>query len=182
MASLNYIITAKHYCIKDRVATVTERIKKLQRDIQQKTNATFYLDVTSVTGRPVYARIEMGQWIADCECGGAEFVDPDEPIFACMSCGNRIDSGKMRPVIFPAPETRKEVERLVLERPVDDVRGQDDLQRAYKARPLIVLEQPDGRLVGLTRSWNPHETVEDLHRENEPVRRMRIEKIKGKGT
>lgn len=170
--SVNYIITAKHYCKREGVRNVRERIQKLQRDLQKKRRTPLYFDVQGLAARPVAARIELGQWIADCECGGAEFVDPDEPIFACMSCGNRVDGGLMRPVIFPDPKTREEIERLVLGRPVDDLRGLDDCDRAWMAKAVIYIEQPDGRHLPLTRSWNPGESVDDLKKENAPVERM----------
>jgi len=180
MESINYIITAKDYCRRDRVASVQERIRKLQRDVQRKKGVTLFFDFDKPASRPVRARIELGQWIADCECGGAEFVDPQEPIFACMSCGNRADAGRLRPVQFPAPEERKEIERLVLERPVDDLRGLDDLERAHMARAVIYIEQNDGKHLPLTRSWNPSESIADLRKENEPVERWKRERGKGK--
>jgi hypothetical protein len=180
MTTIDYIITAKHYCRRDKVGSVQERVQKLQRDVQRRKGVMLHFDFKNPASRPVLARIELGQWIADCECGGAEFVDPDEPIFACMSCGNRADSGRMRPVLFPEPEKRAEIERLVLERPVDDLRGLDDLERAHMARAVIYVEQPDGKHLPLTRSWNPHESIADLQKENEPVERWKRERAKGK--
>ena len=63
---------------------------------------------------PLLARIDFGRWIADCECGGAEYVDPADPLFFCCSCGNQAHQGKARRVIFP--ENRAEIEAAVLER------------------------------------------------------------------
>lgn len=178
MDSVNYIVTAKHYSRRDKVGSVRERIQKLAREINRKRGIPLVFDFDTPAGRPVRARIELGQWIADCECGGAEFVDPDEPIFACMSCGNRVDSGRVREVIFPTPAQREEIERIVLERPVNDIRGLDDLERAHMARAMIEIEMPDGRRLPLTRSWNPGESIEDLVKENEPVRQWKQARMK----
>ncbi len=41
------------------------------------------------------------RWVAMCECGGAEVVDPNEPVFFCCSCGNAKVGGLWRPVNFP---------------------------------------------------------------------------------
>ena len=58
-------------------------------------------------GKKVYAFVDHGRWVAQCECGGAESVDPDSPIFFCCSCGNRSTTGRPREVVFP-----KEMERI----------------------------------------------------------------------
>lgn len=54
-----------------------------------------------VTGDPVYARIENDRLIADCECSGAEYVDPDDLRFYCHGCENKSNNGAYRPVILP---------------------------------------------------------------------------------
>ena len=107
---------------------------------------------------PVYARIDSGRWIADCECGGAEYVDPDEPIFYCLSCGNSKYKSCARNVIFPGQ--RIDIERIILERPVK-TSGSSPLVRALSAVPI------HGR-VG--RSYNPGETVEMLEQQNEGMK------------
>ena len=104
---------------------------------------------------PVYARIDSGRWIGDCECGGAEYVDPDEPIFFCLSCGNVRFKSCARSVIFP--RDRQEIERLILARPVR-MTGSNPIERAFRAVPVI------GRL---GRFYNPGETVEMLRQQNE---------------
>jgi len=122
-------------------------------------------------GFAVEAEIEFGQWVGRCACGEVEMVDPDEPIFFCFGCGNRSNNGYLRPVIFPAE--RAMIEQLVLQRPVDDARGLDDLDRAYQAKPLLFAEvlEEDGQVVTLplTRSWTPNESVEDLINQNGAV-------------
>src|SRR3990167_3887240 len=70
-----------------------------------------------VRGRDVAARIEHGRWLADCECGGAEYVDLVLPILCCCSCWNRADGHQWRRVELPDRESRAEIERLLLIRP-----------------------------------------------------------------
>jgi hypothetical protein len=117
-------------------------------------------------GAPVYARIWQGQWIADCECKGASFVDPEEPVFFCFSCGNRAHGELPRPVIFPEKAERMEIERLLLERPVDDLAGLTDMERAGMAKPLLFVQDGE-RALPLTRSWEPGQSIDDLMREQE---------------
>jgi hypothetical protein len=173
MDAINYIITAKHYAQREGASSVLERIKKLAAKINQRGGAQIQIK-NEVRGFAVLAEIEFGQWIAHCECDGAEFVDPGEPIFFCFGCGNRSNSGDLRPVIFP--QAREEIERLVLERPVNDLRGLDALDRAYQAKPMIMVEvsqtnsdQMGTSLLPLTRSWTPNETVEELREQNKAV-------------
>jgi len=158
---INYMITAKHYG-----GSMKKYILKQQADIKRRRGIlipVFDLNNPPV-GRPVLARIWQGQWIADCdECNNAMFVDPDEPIFYCVGCTNRRNSHKPRPVTFP--EQREEIERLILARPVDDVAGLTDLERAGLAKATIFIEV-DGQQKPLVRSWMPGETVQDLKKQN----------------
>ncbi len=103
------------------------------------------------SGEPVVARVDAGRWIADCPCGGAAYVDRDEPIFYCLGCGNRSNDGDARPVVFP--DSAEAIEEELLKRPVDDARGRNEVERALNAIPLIP---------GLQRSWCPGETVNSL--------------------
>lgn len=169
MENVPYIITAKHYALREGCAGVRDRIIKLAADAGRKRKAIIRVQIDKSSTRPVFARIELGQWLADCECGGCEFVDPIEPVFFCLSCGNRNDANMLRPVTFPLPEERAEIETLILARPVNDLRGLDDCERAHQALPLIVSETPDGMIVPLTRTWNHGEPIENLRRENEVI-------------
>lgn len=178
MDSVNYLITAQHYCQREKVGSVRERILKLHMKYQRKSSFPLPIQINNTISRPVYARIELGQVVADCECGGVEFVDINEPIFYCFNCFNRVDNGALRPVIFPDAETWNEITRLVLLRPVDDIRGIDVCDRAAASRPLIYIELADGRHLPLTRSWNPNETIEDLVLENEPVEKWVLAQMK----
>ena len=60
----------------------------------------------------VYAVVDNGRWIAKCECNGAEYVDPDYPLFFCCSCGNKSTDSRLRPVIFPGDMKKIETELL----------------------------------------------------------------------
>jgi hypothetical protein len=157
--SINFIVTAKHY----GKGSAREYIRKTQADLYKR---GVVVQIERLDGEPsgvpVHARIWQGQWVADCECCGASFVDPDEPVFFCFSCGNRSNGKQARPVIFPAE--RAEIERLILERPVNDMAGLSDLERAGMAKPILFV---GGR--ALTRSWMPGETVQDLHDQQDEV-------------
>lgn len=105
-----------------------------------------------VSNDPVYARIDYGRWLADCECGGAGYVDPaNTNIFFCLVCGNHKHHGDFRPVIFP-PD-REAIELEVLKRPVEEQGLLPHTDAALNSRPMIP---------GLVRNWNPTETVDDL--------------------
>lgn len=105
-----------------------------------------------VSGDAVLAEINFGRWIARCpDCGGAEYVSPSEKVFYCLSCGNHSLGGDARRVVFP--ENREEIEAEVLSREVTQGRGINPMDRAIKAQPKVP---------GLSRSWTPGESVEDL--------------------
>jgi hypothetical protein len=127
-------------------------------------------------GKPVVAEINHGQWIARCDqCSTTMWVDPDDPLFYCFGCGNQITGGRPRPVIFPSAEDRAVIEALLLERPVDDRRGTNNIDRAFHALPLAI-GAVGGELVSLDRSWKPEESIEDLRTQNkliEPLMQMR---------
>jgi hypothetical protein len=167
MESVNYIITAKHYAAREGAANVYERILKLAKKMSQR-GTSLQVAGPDARGFAVFAEIDFGQWLAHCECGGAEMVDPNEPIFFCFGCGNRANDGYLRPVIFPKAAERAKIERLVLERPVDDLRGLDDLDRAYQAKPVL-FAQIEGELRPLSRSWKPGESLDELKRQNKAV-------------
>jgi hypothetical protein len=163
MESVSHIITARHYAARVGVGTVLERIQKIARNISGRGGVAIIIPGTDSKGFAVQAEIEFGQWVARCECGGVEMVDPDEPIFFCFSCGNRANQRALRPVHFP--QRRAEIEQLVLERPVDDARGLDDLDRAFQAKAILFSESG----LPLTRSWVPGETLAELRKQNKPV-------------
>tara|TARA_Y100000310_G_scaffold295019_1_gene325970 strand:+ start:2526 stop:2936 length:411 start_codon:yes stop_codon:yes gene_type:complete len=67
------------------------------------------------TSQPIEARVNMGRWIVDCECGGAEFAW-DEGFFMCQMCWNSAHKHQVRLVVFP--EARLEIEALLEQRPL----------------------------------------------------------------
>ena len=160
------IYTALDYAIKrDGVKTVKERVQKYQRDFKNKgmpVKVTF-----KPVGKAIPARIYQSHWIADCECGGAEFVDYNEPVFFCWGCGNQKTNGAVRPVLFP--RNREKIEAKILERPVVAKRGLDDMAKAESARAEILA---DGK--PLTRSWVQGETLAVLgNQQDEAIRKVK---------
>lgn len=87
--------------------------------------------------RGAAAYVNAGRWIAKCECGGAEYVDPAMPVFFCCSCWNRADGHRWRGVRLPAEPGRSAIEDVLLARPAE-----------------------------VNRNWRPGERVRDLEREN----------------
>ena len=112
------------------------------------------------------ARIDWGRWLAICECGGAETVTPEDPVFYCMSCGNTPTDGKLRRVKFPPPGQLKQIEDLLMERPLDTSRGFGRIHKAMKAQPQVHRDPETGRMHVLSWSWDPGETLEDLEHQN----------------
>lgn len=107
-------------------------------------------------GRPVLARVDFGRWIADCECGSANYVEPSEPVYYCATCGNAIYGGVWREVIFP--DDRAEIEAELLKRTV---------QVNPKLKPMDAAINARSAVPGLMRSWVPGETVETLRNQRE---------------
>jgi hypothetical protein len=63
------------------------------------------------TGPALDAVINHGRWLVHCpdaECRGAELVDPDDPFFFCLSCGNAARGGTTIVVIFPTSRLKIE--------------------------------------------------------------------------
>lgn len=106
---------------------------------------------------PVHAWVSNNRWIARCECGGQETVDPEEPRFYCLSCQNFLSKGKARRLVFP--DGWQEIEQVLAAR-VDPLN-----------RGMAVVQDTD------TLSWQPVEDLEALERENRdrglPARRVR---------
>jgi hypothetical protein len=50
---------------------------------------------------PVFAYVNHGRWVADCECNNAQLVDPADPRFYCIDCFNVAFGGRWRAVTFP---------------------------------------------------------------------------------
>lgn len=160
MKNVDYIITAAHLSGTNKGR---DWLTKLKADIEARRGIKIVMK-NEAADSPVYARIYRGHWIADCDvCGGAMFVDPSDPVFFCLECFNRRENGRVRPVIFP--DDRQEIERAILERPVNDYAGVTDSERAGRA-----FYAAGGQT--FTRDWIPGETAEDIRRQNEAIKRM----------
>jgi len=163
MATTAGIITGKDLASRDGFVDQRSWIDRMSRR-QARRNLLDTPFTGRVSGQAVLARINFGRWSAFCpDCGGSEYVDPEERIFYCFSCGNRANGGDARPVAFPPAVMREQIERLVMARPVDDKRGVNAMDRALKARCLVP---------GFSRSWEPPETPDELARQNELAVKM----------
>ena len=67
------------------------------------------------TDKPIQARVNWGNWIWDCECGGAEYAW-DEGLGMCRNCFNSTVKHKYRPIVFP--KGRAAIEKLLIVRPL----------------------------------------------------------------
>lgn len=150
------MITAKQVALRENQNSTRARIEN-QRMRFTRTHPGVFLAKGKTIPRPVSARVDFGRWLADCECGGAEYVDPEEPTFFCNSCGNSELNGELRTVIFPSEATMAAIEKTLLARPVEDSRGLDAVEKAMLARPVIP---------GLVRCWNPGESAGELMNQN----------------
>lgn len=155
---MNRILTAKDYAKREGTRSVKERIRKKCTRANDK--GRVMLDTPFVdekpTGKPVKAEINAGRWIARCECGGAEAVDPEEPIFYCFACGNFSTKGRPRAVTFP--ENREAIEAEILKRAVILGQGTNLIARLVNAQP-----------VGYPRAWIPEESLADLKEQNQEM-------------
>lgn len=71
--------------------------------------------------RAVLAYVNHGRWLVDCpDCANADHVDPDDPIYVCVACGNR---GRYLRVIFPGARGVDAIERLLGARPDETTRN-----------------------------------------------------------
>ena len=168
MTTKKGVITAKDYAERQGLKTVKQRILQINNDLKNRNLIdTPFQDVEPI--EEVEAEISFGSWIANCpDCGGAEAVDPDEPIFYCFSCGNRSINGVPRKVIFPDEDARDQIEELVMARPVNDSIGLNKIDRAFNAKPKIQV-LVDDKIEVLSRSWKPVETVEVMQFQNQAI-------------
>lgn len=165
MKSKARILTAKDFAAQEGAGSVRERIKMQVAKHQAR---SIYFDTPfrdgPTAGEPVLGLVNQGRWIAQCECGGAEAVDPDEPFFYCFECGNRVTDGSPRLVIFP--DDREQIEAELLKRPVIELRGRNQIERAFQALPGVGL---------LSRNWTPDESLADLKKQNRELNKRRKE-------
>jgi len=94
-------------------------------------------------GLAANAYINHGRWVVNCpdpECAGAEVVDPSDPVFMCLSCGNLKNKdieGRIRLYSVRFPHNKLQIEKALLER----------------KDPCV-------------RNWHTEETVDKLKQEN----------------
>lgn len=175
MKSVNRIISMKDYSERFSAGGTAKGfiLRWREKQHREKGFAIPVYGIDKPQGTPVQARIWQGQWIAECDvCGGCEFISPDEPLFFCFGCTNRINGHYVRPVIVPA--NYKQIEAEVLKRPVDDAMGTTDLERAGLARAQVIVVLDNGIELPLTRSWNPSETIDDLKNQNSLLHGLKI--------
>ena len=98
-------------------------------------------------GTPLRAWVENNRWIARCECGGQETIDPEWPYFYCFSCRNGLNRHRLRPLELPTDW--RGVEDALLVRP-------DPLNRCMQAEQSTVTFQ-----------WEVLDHAESLAEENE---------------
>lgn len=153
------LVTARDIAIRDSMGSVTDWLVARSKDGVRRGFFTNAWDGKQVSGLPVQAFIDFGCWAAQCEaCGGNLYVDPDEPVFFCLRCGNR-NSAAARPVIFP--DDKETIEDLLLARPiVDDPRARNNVEKAKLGRP---------RIDGLVRNWAPGMTIKLLRNQNKRI-------------
>jgi hypothetical protein len=58
-----------------------------------------------VLGHRLYAQVNHNRWVADCPCGSAQVVSPDDPRMACTECG-----GGWFALVFPEDPAAVEAE------------------------------------------------------------------------
>lgn len=141
------LISAQDVAARDGQPSVKEWIRVTSVQMKMKGMTPVIFDGTTA-GKPVYALISNGRWMALCDqpnCSGCEYVDAKEQLFFCMQCANG-KSGKARPVKFP--KDLAEIEAALLERAMMPVGGGDAVAQAFNARPV----NPD-----LRRDWVPAE-------------------------
>ena len=77
------------------------RVSNPRQKLWMKSRGMTFSEEVDETVPILEAEVNHGRWIANCECFGAEEVDPRDGLFFCFSCGNAISGGKLRRVVFP---------------------------------------------------------------------------------
>lgn len=150
---MDRLITAKDIARRDSMISVGAWIRAASGRNAQLRRIPVAWDGRTINGDPVQAFINTGRVLAQCPiCGRHEYVDPDEPVFYCTTCGNG-GSVAARPVIFPADWSR--IEAALLVREIEPGFGRNDIERVMNAKPL-----------GLPREWRPGTTADELEQEN----------------
>ncbi len=152
---MSKLITSKNMARRAGCVSVAQWMQMLAEQSIQRGKFHVQWDGMHVGGAPVQAFVDFGRWMARCECGQHNYVDPDEAVFFCARCGNG-NSGLARPVLFPIE--RELIEELLLARPVvKNPLAKNEIEDARLAKPVLAF---------LPRSWHPGQSVEDLRTMN----------------
>lgn len=81
-----------------------------------QTATRYQTGVEPVHGETVPAVVNHGRWLAKCACGNSEHVKQGEPM-TCIVCGAQYT------VVFPDPETKIRIDRVLGERPLPENRN-----------------------------------------------------------
>jgi len=168
---MNRLIKASDYNVRAGAKSVRQRIQILSGQLYRRGLLETPFRDEAPRGKAVMAEVNHGQWLAFCECRGCEAVDYEEPIFYCFNCGNRGTGGWPRPVTFPNAKDRMEIERLLLERPVDESAGANEIDRAFMAKARVTGYVGDVYVV-LERTWKPSESVYELRKQNQMIKQL----------
>ena len=155
---INEIISGVHFHKQFNCTDAKGRIQAMYDILKERGQVDVTLDMTVDPSHPIKAFIDTGRWGAQCECGGAEYVEFDDPVFWCFNCGNVVAGGKLRPVQFPSAADVEEIELLLIERPISVHKGLTKTTKVFNSQPLG----------NLKREWHPDkDTIEKLKKENE---------------
>ncbi len=139
--------------MRDSCASVAQWMQKLAEQSIRRGRFNLNWDGVHVSGFPVSAFIDFSRWLAKCECGQFNYVDPDEAVLFCACCGNG-NSGMARPVLFPSSSERLKIEAILMERPVTpNPLAKNAIEAARLEKPVYEL---------LPRSWYPSQSIENL--------------------
>ncbi|MEU4348313.1 hypothetical protein [Streptomyces sp. NPDC023838] len=57
------------------------------RWVEQRTQRRLVMPDGFMIGQRLFARVNHNRWVADCPCGSAQVVSPDDHRMACTECG-----------------------------------------------------------------------------------------------
>lgn len=172
ITSVDRIVSAKDYG-----GSMTGYLRNQQRNYLKSGRAVNIVNLDKgPSGAAVKARIWQSQWVADCECNTTMFVDPDEPIFFCFGCANRLNGGRIRPVEFPPRAERERIEELLLERPVIDVAGLTDLERVGLQKPLLFVDVEVEEEMGMMEEF-AHALMQGVPVDSLPKKKKRVQTL-----
>lgn len=102
-----------------RLAFTSKQLKGMLRRFSMPRDIVRSLIEHEPVGPALEPLILDGRWVARCECGGQEVVDPADPVFVChnMACLNTSVNHKPRRVKFPSKKDRKKISEILLARP-----------------------------------------------------------------